>query len=329
MHPRALALAVLVAFAAFLAAGIMPAFADEGLATWYGPGFQGNRMANGQIYDMNDPTTTAANLFPFGTWLKVTNVANGKTVVVQVRDRGPFKHALDLSYAAFALLDEPKKMQIRVRYEVVPGPGNDNKPPAPTPSPQPAPPAPSPQAPSAPQARQTAAAPTPGQYVVQPGDTLFSIGQRFGVAVQALLELNDISDPNLVRIGEELRLSAGYDGPSRGGSRNSVPRTHEVQPGDTLGGIALQYGLSERALADLNKLDSPDLIVVGQELLLPEDAGSSPSSPAPRFRDYIVQDGDTLLGIAQAHETTLDDILSANDLSNADLLLPGQVLRLP
>jgi rare lipoprotein A (peptidoglycan hydrolase) len=80
---------------------------QTGLATWYGPGFQGNHMANGQIFDMNDPTTTASNIFPMGAWLRVTHLETGASIVVQVRDRGGFGGAvvLDLSMAAFDRLD--------------------------------------------------------------------------------------------------------------------------------------------------------------------------------------------------------------------------------
>src|SRR5947209_6552398 len=109
------------------------AYADEGYTTWYGPGFQGNRMANGQVFDMNDPTTTANNEYPMGSWLRVTNPNNGKSVVVQVRDRGGFGAGLDLSKAAFFALDPPNGWGFRVRYERVPGP---DAAPAPKPPPK-------------------------------------------------------------------------------------------------------------------------------------------------------------------------------------------------
>ena len=83
------------------------AAADDGYATWYGPGFQGNVMASGQIYNMYDPTTTASNIYPFGTWIRVTNPANGHSAIVQVRDRGAFHYAFDLSYAAFKSIADP------------------------------------------------------------------------------------------------------------------------------------------------------------------------------------------------------------------------------
>lgn len=59
-------------------------------ASWYGPGFHLRKMANGQTYDMNDPTVVANPWLPFGIKLELTNIENGKTTVLTVQDRGPF-----------------------------------------------------------------------------------------------------------------------------------------------------------------------------------------------------------------------------------------------
>ena len=95
-------LSVLAGTAAALVVGAATVSADEGYASWYGPGFQGNRMANGQIFDQNDPTTTANNEYPMGTWLRVTNLKNRRTTFVRVNDRGPVLEGriVDLSAAA-------------------------------------------------------------------------------------------------------------------------------------------------------------------------------------------------------------------------------------
>jgi rare lipoprotein A len=66
---RAIALSVVAGSLLALAPSVS---ADEGLATWYGPGFHGKRMSNGQVFDLYDPTTVASNQYPLGTWLKVT-----------------------------------------------------------------------------------------------------------------------------------------------------------------------------------------------------------------------------------------------------------------
>lgn len=75
--------------------------ATTGVASWYGPKFAGRRTANGEIFD---PTqlTAAHRTLPFGTLVRVTNLATGKNVVVRINDRGPFKdnRIIDLSRAA-------------------------------------------------------------------------------------------------------------------------------------------------------------------------------------------------------------------------------------
>jgi rare lipoprotein A len=74
---------------------------EKGTASWYGLKFHGRRTANGERFDMNEMTAAHPSL-PFGTLLEVRNVRNGKSVVVRVNDRGPFKKSriLDLSFAA-------------------------------------------------------------------------------------------------------------------------------------------------------------------------------------------------------------------------------------
>ncbi|HVT60854.1 MAG TPA: septal ring lytic transglycosylase RlpA family protein [Thermoanaerobaculia bacterium] len=73
----------------------------RGMASWYGPGFESRRTASGERYDMHG-MTAAHPSFPFGTLVQVTNVRNGRQVVVRINDRGPFskRRVIDLSYAA-------------------------------------------------------------------------------------------------------------------------------------------------------------------------------------------------------------------------------------
>ena len=76
----------------------LPFFAT---ASWYGPGFHGNRTANGEVYNQWGITTAHKSL-PFGTRVRVTNPANGKSLIVRVNDRGPFwgSREFDLSRGA-------------------------------------------------------------------------------------------------------------------------------------------------------------------------------------------------------------------------------------
>ena len=75
--------------------------AEVGIASWYGQPFHGRAAANGEIYDM-EKLTAAHKTLPFGTWVRVTNLVNNKTVDVRITDRGPFipGRIIDLSHAA-------------------------------------------------------------------------------------------------------------------------------------------------------------------------------------------------------------------------------------
>jgi rare lipoprotein A len=76
-------------------------FRQRGMASWYGRQFHGNRTASGEIYDMF-AMTAAHPILPIPSYVRVTDVRSGRSVIVRVNDRGPFKHdrVIDLSYAA-------------------------------------------------------------------------------------------------------------------------------------------------------------------------------------------------------------------------------------
>src|SRR5579883_887473 len=277
--------------------------ADTGIATWYGPGFQGNVMYNGQRFDMYDPTTAAANIFPIGTWVRVTNPANGRSVVVQIRDRGAFRHALDLSYAAFRQIADPSLMGIRVNYEVVSGPDS---------------------APAAGRAQPATRGQRPGparQYFVQPGDTLDGIAARVGISPDAIAAWNNLADPNLLVVGQVLRLD-GTAGPARPATASSG-RTYVVQAGDTLSDLAARFGITVQQIAAANGLTNPDSISEGQTLVIPgAPAGAEGST-------YTVQAGDTLSDIAARFGVDVAALQDANHIADPTLLQPGTILVIP
>ena len=76
---------------------------EVGIASWYGPGFDGNYTANGEIYDMNG-VSAAHKTLPFGTLVKVVDLETGRSIVVRINDRGPFIEGriIDLSKGAAA-----------------------------------------------------------------------------------------------------------------------------------------------------------------------------------------------------------------------------------
>ncbi|NUQ80703.1 MAG: septal ring lytic transglycosylase RlpA family protein [Bacteroidetes bacterium] len=91
-----------------------------GVASYYGAKFHGRKTANGETFDMYG-LSAAHRLLPFGTRLKVTNLANGKSVVVKVNDRGPFvdDRILDLSYGAARELDMLGTGLANVQIEII------------------------------------------------------------------------------------------------------------------------------------------------------------------------------------------------------------------
>lgn len=91
-----------------------------GVVSWYGDKFHGRKTASGEVYDKNE-LTAAHKTLPFGTKIRVTNIKNGKSVVVEINDRGPYAKArvLDLSKAAFNEIGHVNSGIMQVEYEVL------------------------------------------------------------------------------------------------------------------------------------------------------------------------------------------------------------------
>jgi rare lipoprotein A len=94
--------------------------AYQGKASWYGPQFHGRMTANGEIFDSNELTAAHPNL-PFGTKVKVTNVINGRSVIVRINDRGPFVKGriIDVSAGAARLLNMINTGVASVQLEIL------------------------------------------------------------------------------------------------------------------------------------------------------------------------------------------------------------------
>ena len=96
-------------------------YKEEGTASWYGKKFHGYETSNGEIYDMYAYTAAHKSL-PLPVYVRVTNLENGRKVIVKVNDRGPFhgNRLIDLSYAAAKKLGYHNKGTARVRIEAYP-----------------------------------------------------------------------------------------------------------------------------------------------------------------------------------------------------------------
>ena len=115
-------------------------------------------------------------------------------------------------------------------------------------------------------------------YVVREGDTLGSIAAEFGITWQEIDAVNELENPNVLSIGQEIEIPQGApvalnsDGTVRPGER-----THIVVEGDTLLEIAIQYGKTLDEVLEANNIVAAELIQIGQELIIPPDE----EEPAP------------------------------------------------
>lgn len=103
------------------AASSVASEAREGWATFYADEFHGRKTASGELYDKHKLTAASVDL-PFGTWVRVTNLENGKSVVARVNDRMPPNNKgriIDLSLAGARALDMIRSGVVRVRVEIV------------------------------------------------------------------------------------------------------------------------------------------------------------------------------------------------------------------
>lgn len=108
--------------------------------------------------------------------------------------------------------------------------------------------------------------PTPAPmvtYVVQAGDTAFSIARRFGIDLADLVAANDLPDPSRLAVGQQLKIPPPSPSPTPAG------RTYTVRTGDTLQAIAIRFSTTVEAIAQANNLREPYLIYPGQVLVIP------------------------------------------------------------
>ena len=149
-----------------------------------------------------------------------------------------------------------------------------------------------------------------GYYIVQKGDTLWSIANKYGITVDELKELNDLTS-NTISIGQRLKVSS-----------TTPEGVYIVQKGDTLWSIANKTGISVDELKRINNLTS-NTISIGQELKL-----SSSNTNNTDDNIYIVQKGDSLWAIANKYGITVNDLINYNNLNSLTLII-GQELRIP
>ncbi len=147
-------------------------------------------------------------------------------------------------------------------------------------------------------------------YVVQKGDTLWGISKKYGISVDELKKLNNLST-NVLKIGQTLKVKTNI----KEDNSQSI-NTYTVQKGDNLYSIANKYDTSVDKLKELNNL-STNIIQIGQVLKIPSN-----------YKEYTIKKGDTLWKLAQENNTTVSTLNQINNLKSTTLQI-GQKILVP
>ncbi|KAF1360803.1 LysM-domain-containing protein [Lizonia empirigonia] len=186
-------------------------------------------------------------------------------------------------------------------------------------------------------------------YVVKQGDTLSAIAAQYGVGFCDIAKANSISDPNFISIGEKLII------PEPTGTKDNTsclktpaplvcvttdPCTYVVKSGDTLTTLAASAGVGICDIAKTNNIADPNLIYVGETLVIPKATGTKDDTSCMNTKPslacvttdpctYVVKSGDTLTTIAASAGVGICDIAKSNNIANPNLIYVGETLVIP
>lgn len=177
-----------------------------------------------------------------------------------------------------------------------------------------------------------------GSVTVKEGETLSEIAARLGVPMARLMQINNISNPDLVEAGRVLRVPGGSPGSGSarstgggGGDGGSVT----VRQGETLSEIASRHGMSVDRLMAINGIRNADHVEAGQTLrvsgrVATASAGSAASGSGYRrgASEHVVLPGESLSTIADGYGVPMSRIVAINAISNPDLVQAGTRLKL-
>lgn len=155
------------------------------------------------------------------------------------------------------------------------------------------------------------------QIIVEYGDTLSNIAVEYNTTVERLAEINNIANPNLIYVGQTLLV------PTSGERKQRI--TYVVKRGDTLSLIANRYNTTVNELVEINNIENPNLIYVGQILII--NTANFEKGTTNNIL-YTVRYGDTLSKIANRYNTTVSELVRINSINNPNLIYVGQVIRI-
>jgi membrane-bound lytic murein transglycosylase D len=174
------------------------------------------------------------------------------------------------------------------------------------------------------------------EHVVARGETMGGIARRYRVSQSMLMAANPKVKPSRLRVGQMLIVPTGGGISTSMARRMAAPTApagtstsgyHRVRRGETLSGIADEYGVSQRDLRLWNSLDSAGHIQAGQRLrVAPPRTGASAATAG---RTHTVRRGDTLDGLAKRYGVSVEALRQANGMTSQEVLRAGVALRIP
>lgn len=173
-------------------------------------------------------------------------------------------------------------------------------------------------------------------HVVGRGENLSTIALRYGLSQQELAAYNGVTNPNLVYVGQQLRIpgsSGALPASAQAAGGSGSGGYYTVAAGDSLSLIARNNGLTTDALMQLNGLSNANFVWVGQKLRVsarvPAVAQAISTAPETSAAGniYVVRQGDTLSQIAARQQTTVQQLLADNGLPAGSYIYVGQRLR--
>lgn len=162
------------------------------------------------------------------------------------------------------------------------------------------------------------------RYTIQRGDTLSEIAQRYNTTVNELVRLNNIQNPNMIYTNETLLIPTKNNSISTG-SDDKNNTIYIVQRGDTLYSIAKRFNTTVKNIVNNNGISNQNLIYPGQRLII----AKSTANIQTKYMSYRIKKGDTLWGIANKYNTTVNELANINRIINVNRIYINQVIRIP
>lgn len=180
----------------------------------------------------------------------------------------------------------------------------------------------------------------PEFYVVQSGDSLIQVAEKFNLQPSYLAELNGLDRKANLRIGQKLKLAGEIERTRDNSDEDSPPEVYTVKSGDNLKSIAQRYHLQLDYLADLNGLSRSSTLRVGQKLKLTGELTNSGNTKVDReakakvqgnanTEQYTVRSGESLNSIANKVGLSVRELADLNSLKASSMLQVGQTLMIP